>query len=400
MACDDKYLIVLGAGPDQVPAYVEAKKLGIKTIAVDYNPKSVAFTNADISLIASVKDREETIKALKNLNQEYCGVLTLGVEISPVVAAIAKEFGLNGVSEKTAYLTTNKCARYEMLADTGVLIPKFQIVKDMASIGMDYPFVIKPSDNSASRGVRFIANEKDLKSSFEDARRLSTDGMALIEEYLDGAQISIEGLMVNNKLHCTAYGDRNYDRNPDFYPFFVEDGGDSPSKYDEFKDQAIQAFEKAAQILGIENGPTKGDLILHDNKVYVIEVTSRLSGGGFCTRIVYNQTGVNLVIPTIKQACGLPVEDKDFLPDRKKYVSCRFFFHEPGKIVSIQGLDKIEEMPGIVDFVMQRPIKIGDVLEPVSYANRLFYVIAVADDRKTAIKYSEDAINSVEITVQ
>lgn len=395
------YLIILGAGPDQIPAYIQAKKLGINTIAVDYNPDSVAFDYADKILVASVKHIKETISALKKLNETYIGVMTLGVEISPIVAAVAKEFGLISVSEQTAFLTTNKCARNEFLNQTKIQIANYQVVTDIHEVNLNYPFVIKPSDNSASRGVQLVDSVDELKRVFDSSKKLSSDKQLLIEEYLSGPEISIEGFMLNGKMYVTGFADRNYSRNPEFYPFFVEDGGDYPTFLSQdIVAEAKKVFEQAALALGITEGPSKGDLIVTDSGVKVIEITSRLSGGGFCSRIVPLQTGVDIVRATIQWACGLTVFADDFIPKYNKAISHRFFFHKPGKIKAIKGLDKIKEMPGIVDVVIQRPFDVGDVLEPVSYANRLFYVIAIADDRETAIKYATDAIASVEIDIE
>ena len=393
------YLIVLGAGPDQVPVYMEAQKLGIKTIAVDYNPKSEAFKFSNEKIIASVKDKEETINALKSFGKEYAGVMTLGVEISPVVSAVANAFGLTSVSERTAYLTHNKCARNEELKKNKIPIPDYQIVEDQKQISMGFPFVIKPSDNSASRGVQIVDGHEILKDAYEIAESFSSDGKVLIEEQLSGPEISIEGFMLNGKMHVTGFADRNYSRNKDFYPFFVEDGGDYPTILsNDIIREANEIFEKAALALGIENGPSKGDLIVTGQGVKVIEITSRLSGGGFCSRIIPLHNGINIVAETIKWACGIKVDEEELEPKYCKNISHRFHFHDQGKIIKITGLKELEKLPGIEDIVIQRPFDIGDVLDPVNYANRLFYVISSSDkDRATAIKYAENAIKSVQI---
>jgi biotin carboxylase len=394
----EKYLIILGAGPDQVPVFSEAKKLGLKTVAVDYNADSVAFEVADIEVIASVKDKEETISALKKLSARFAGVMTLGVEISPIVSAVAAEFRLTAVSEETAFLTTNKCARNIRLNRSKIPIPKFKIIEKRSDVSLSPPFVIKPSDSSASRGVRRIDKMDDLSGAFEIAKNFSSDGKVLIEELLEGPEISIEGFMLNGKMHVIGFADRNYSRNEEFYPLLMEDGSDSPSNLpEEIQNEAKDVFKRAALTLGIENGPSKGDLIVTKEGVKILEITSRLSGGGFCSRIVPLQSGVNIVNSTIKWACGLEVLDKEFQPKWNKYVAHRFFFHKPGKIRDIKGLDEIKRMPGIAYFVIQRPFKVGDILEPVNYANRLFYVVALSGDRKTAIKYAEDALSTIEI---
>src|SRR3989344_288529 len=130
----DSYLIVLGAGPHQTPVYQTASLLGLKTLAVDYNPKAVAIQYADEFLCASVnnKNKEECIEKLKKAGFKYRGVVASGIEVSPLASAIAKEFNLIWVSEDVAYNTTNKCARSTALAKAGIPIPKFEIVDSPA----------------------------------------------------------------------------------------------------------------------------------------------------------------------------------------------------------------------------------------------------------------------------
>ena len=395
------YLIILGAGPDQVPAYLEAEKAGIPTLAVDYNPKAPGFQYATKKLIASVKHKGQTLQALKDLREKYLGVITLGVEISPIVAAVAHEFSLVGVSEQTAWRTTHKCARNDALKHACIPIAEYQVVQSLDDVSMAFPFVIKPSDNSASRGVQLVRSQDELMGVFDIAKAFSSDGQVLIEEKLSGPEISIEGFMLNGKMHVTGFADRNYGRNPEFSPFFVEDGGDYPSILpEETQAEARKCFETAARALGIANGPSKGDLIVTPEGVKVIEITSRLSGGGFCSRIVPLQTGVNIVSTTLKWACGMNISADEFQPKWNKGVSHRFFFHKEGKIKKIKGLNQVKNLPGIADIVIQRPFAVGDVLEKQTYANRLFYVVTVAEDRASAIRYAENAIASVEILVE
>lgn len=390
-------LIVLGAGEDQIPVYQRAHKLGIRTIAVDYNPSSPAFKYCDLSIVVSIKDEKLLIRTLKNLelNYKFIGVMTLGVEISPIVSKIARIFGLTAVDELTAHVTTNKCVRSTLLEKNGIPIPKFQVIKTPKNIKMKFPFVIKPSDSSASRGVRRVDSINDLNDSFNEAIKYSTDGRVLVEELLVGSEISIEGFMLNGKMYVTGFADRNYSTIPNSVtqPYFIEDGSTSPTSLgSDIYMKACEVFEKAAKACGITNGPSKGDLIVVNNEVIVIEVTSRLSGGGFCSRIQALQNGTDIVTATIQWHCNMEIDTSLITKQFKKAVAHRFYFHKPGIIKSI-NVEGVKEMPGVKHFVKQYNFKVGDELKPVSYINRLCYVVTEADDVRTALKYADDAIN-------
>ena len=199
---DSGYLIFLGAGPQQELAYIRARELGIKTVAVDYNPQAYCFQLADRKIIASVKNADECIAALHESGQRYIGVITYGVDISPVVSKIAREFNLTGIPVVVAHNTTNKCARSRELSLNGIPIPAFEVIKGFSnSPPFDFPFVIKSSDNSGSRGVRMVRSLDEWLPSYNEALNNSGDGLVIAEELLIGTEISIEGFVVDGSIH-------------------------------------------------------------------------------------------------------------------------------------------------------------------------------------------------------
>jgi len=401
-----KLLCIIGAGPDQEPAFTLAKSMNLETIAIDINPHAPAMKIANYKLVVSTKNIPEIIKQLEKFQQQIRpldGVITIAAEVSPTVAAIAEKFNLAGVSPKTALNTTNKCLRAKIFSEENINFPQYTIGTTPSQFtNAKFPAVIKPSDNSASRGVIMVNNFAEFEKQFPTSQKLSSDNQIILEQYIPGEQISIEGVVINKKLFVTAIADRNYIRNPQFYPYFVEDGGEMPSHHNKQTIQnIITEFNKAVQALNIHTGPTKGDIIISPNgKIYVIEVTSRLSGGGFCSRVVPMTTGINIVKTVIQLAIGITPDLIELKPKFNKGMCHRFYFHKPGKIKKIIGLNNIKKMPGVVDFVIQRPFKIGDILEPASYANRLFYIITIAKDRTTATKQANNAIASIKIITE
>lgn len=398
-------LLIIGAGIDQLPAYERAAALGIKTVAVDFNPHAPAFAIADKHFVVSTRNIADVLKVAKEVNSSMGldGVMTIGAEVSPTVSAVVEAFDLPGVSEHVAHLTTNKCARAEVFRKAEVSFPEYAVInrKNFAH-SLNYPVVIKPSDNSASRGVRIIENDNQLQAALPEALALSSDGNVIVEAYIPGDQISIEGVVVNGELHVTAIADRNYSRNPYYYPLMVEDGGEMPTKHSTSTvENMCSAFAKAVAAVGIHTGPSKGDLIIAENgRVYVIEVTSRLSGGGFCSRVVPRVNGINIVDATIMLAVGKVPDIETHTPKFSKGMCHRYYFHKPGKIKEIQGLDELSQQEGVVEVVINQPFAVGQVLDPPSYANRLFYLITIADTREHAIALADKAMASVDVGVE
>ena len=395
----DSYLIVLGAGPHQTPVYQTASLLGLKTLAVDYNPKAVAIQYADEFLCASVnnKNKEECIEKLKKTGFKYRGVVASGIEVSPLASAIAKEFNLTWVSESVAHNTTNKCARSTVLQNAGIPIPKFEIINDSSFPKINLPFVVKPSDNSGSRGVRVVDSKKDWFDAYNDARSLSGDGKVIVEELLYGNEISIEGFVLNGKVIIHGFSDRNYI--PDYYPYFMEDGSTSPTHLSsKVVAEAKKIFSEAVLMLGIVSGPSKGDLIVTKNGIKVLEITSRLSP--LFPMIVPHSTGVDPLQAVIRWACGMDIPRSILEPKFEKAWAHRYFFHKPGKIKKITGFYSVQEQPGVKVAVFLQHLAMGDILAPSSYINRPLHIATIANNRASAVKLAESALQTVCIEIE
>ncbi len=390
------YLIILGAGPQQVIAYKTASKLGIKTIAIDFNPQAVAGKIADIFVLADIKKPSDCIKQLKKLKLKFSGVITLGAEVSFTVSKIAQAFHLRAVDPKTALNTTNKYLRYKILKKYKVPIPNFLLAKNNQLPKLKFPFIVKPSDNSGCRGVQLVSNQKEWLKAYWEAKKLSSDNRVVVEEFLTGQEISIEGFILNNKLYITGFADRNFI--PGYLPHFMEDGSSSPTLLDKKTVKAVERiFKKAVKSLGIKSGPTKGDIIVTKNGVKVFEITSRLSPG--FSHILPDANGTDILEATIRWACKLNISKSLLMPKYNYGIAHRYFFHKPGIIKQIKGLKEIKNQPGVKVFMPLQNIKLGAKLTPPSFINRLFYIYTIGKNRNTAIKYARKALKSIKIKV-
>jgi len=140
----------------------------------------------------------------------------------------------------------------------------------------------------------------------------------------------------------------------------------------------------------------KGDIVVHKDEPYVIELAARLSGGYFCTHEIPLNTGVDFVGNAIRLALGEEVDPEELTPKFQRCVSQRYIFPTPGKVVSVRGLEAVYNAPGIA-FCDVR-VKIGDVVGPInSHPARAGVVIAVGDTREEAIERALSAMESIVI---
>jgi biotin carboxylase len=194
-----KLIMILGASILQLPAIQKAKEMGLQVIAVDMDKNAIGFKYADICLEVSTIDIPSVIEAAKKYKID--GIMTLASDMPMrTVAAISKEMGLIGITEDTAIKTTNKAVMRQCLKENKVPIPAFykaitkeQYLKVLGNF--ESKCIVKPADNSGSRGVFFIKNisDKDLIDyAFEYSKKYSRNGEIIVESFMEGYEVSVE----------------------------------------------------------------------------------------------------------------------------------------------------------------------------------------------------------------
>ena len=396
-----KTLLILGAGKEQVAAFEAARAKAIRTIALDMNPNAPAGVLADEFYPVSTRDRDAILKFVREYPSKIDGVMTIASDIPHMVSAAAKIVGAPHIPVDVAELCVHKLHMKEKLWDDGVNVPAFARIESASDLKtfaakVGYPIVVKPVDSSGARGVQRLSAGMDLDAAYAYANSYSFGGGVIAEKFLSGLQISTEGLMHDGVFHCTGFADRNYSRQDDAVPFMVEDGGDIPTVLDDAAKALIEAeFEKATRALGIDWGPSKGDMIMgEDGKPYVIEIAARLSGGNFCYDKVPWSTGVDIVDILVDMAVGNPVDAARFTPTRSLATSQRYFFPAPGVIRDIRGLDAVAGGAIRKVDVWARP---GDAVAAAeNHPSRVGYVISCAPTRAQAVAAAESAIARVQ----
>src|ERR1700759_4759096 len=143
----------------------------------------------------------------------------------------------------------------------------------------------------------------------------------MVEQYLDGPQVSTESLVIDGVCHTPGFSDRNYEYLEKYAPFFVENGGGLPSHLPAgIQDKVRDRVGRAASAMGVRDGTVKGDIVVHKGEPYVIELAARLSGGFFCTREIPLNTSVDFIGCAIRVALGERVPLVELEPKRQQTV--------------------------------------------------------------------------------
>jgi len=400
-------IMIIGGGQEHIIAQEVAHRIGLKTFVTDGNPNAPGLKTGDCYSVVSTYDYEGTLAAARDYEKtgkRISGVMTIASDVPFTVAYVADALGLPGISLDSARKVSEKVLMKESLRSGAVPIPIFEEIgkaseaeKFSAKVGL--PFVIKPVDSRGARGVQIVSDGTDLAEVFEIAEKESPSKRVMVEEYLEGPQLSVEGAMVQGRAFLPAIFDRNYEYLERFSPFIIENGGEMPSQFSEqVRSEAEFVMTQAGRALGIYDGVVKGDFVIHNGKIKVIEIAGRLSGGFFGTVATPYSTGVNLVKNVMRIAIGEKLKAQDWIPTASLGACIRFAFPTCGIVTSIEGTEKVKQDTSCLYCGIF--VKPGDRIEKIrSHPNRPIVVIAAGKNRVDSIYNAKRLIEQIVINV-
>lgn len=370
-------VIIVGAGIMQIPAIRTARDLGLFVIASDKNPHAAGFELCDHALVLDTKDHEGHVRfARENKARFNIAGAFAGADVAVTVAHITESLGLPGISVDVAERSNNKWLMKQRWLRDGIATPYAEEVRSLEEarrvlkrVGL--PAMVKAIDNAASRGTRRIDRESELAEALADARRHSSTDTALIEEYVEGEEQSVEYIVHKGVHHRFGVVDRHFR----FQPYAIEVGHTNPSGLPTADQEALYALVRdAADSLGIAFGPYKADTIWTKKGPRILELPARLSGGFHSQYTTPLATGQDPIRCALRLAVGRDFDPADARASRDRTSVCEAVFPEPGKVVDISGLDAARAVPGVEHIFLL--VSEGDVVEPYrNCANRVCYII-------------------------
>jgi len=404
---DKKTILFVGGGYEAVPGVRQAAALGYNAIVLDRDADAPCVEFASDFIEGDVYDSQNALRALENYKGKLSidGVVTIGCDAPGTVARLSAFLGLKSMSMETARLATNKLLMKDSLAAGGVPVPEYLSIGSLAqlkeSIEAGRVYVLKPVDNRGARGVLRIDGDVDLDWAYRHSSSYSiSDKSLLLESWVSGEQISAESVVYNGRAGLVAAAHRGYERTTRFYPYIIEDGGETPADLSAKVLKDIDdVLGKAAAAIGLESGTLKGDLVVTpEGRVVVIEVAARLSGGNFCTVNIPRVYGVDLIEASIRIATGEGLDLDKYLRPSTCYVANRYLFLEPGRVDSIRFNKDISGIAGVIYWKLN--VAVGDVIKGVTdHTKRHGTVISYAPTKEAAIAIAEDALNSIEVVL-
>src|SRR5437867_1997685 len=357
-----RLLLLLPATTYRAEAFLEAaRKLKLEVTVGSKRADRLANQHAVDFLPLNFNDLEATTHAAVEFARSTPIHVVVGVDdhTTVVAAAISAALGLphNPVSAVAA--ARNKHRMRELLSMQGVPVPRFVLFSvddDPLTIAekVACPCVVKPISLSASCGVIRANNRDEFVAAFRRVaallEKLGTEtvgegaGKILMEDFMPGREVALEGLLTDGKLRALALFDKP---DPLEGPFFEETIYVTPSRLaPDVQRAAVECAAAAVAALGLAHGPVHAELRVSEDGPWMLEIAPR-SIGGLCSRSLRFGDGVSLEELILRHALGRDVEALE----REARASGVMMIPIParGRLQAVRGIEAARRVPGIED---------------------------------------------------
>ena len=189
-----KNLAIIGASYLQLPLIKKAKKMGYTTHVFAWAANDVGEKEADFFYPISIVDKDEILAKCQEVG--ICGICSIASDLAAItVNYVANKMGLNANSMHATSISTNKHLMREAFEQHGDPSPKSFLVDldtDFNSLDISFPAIVKPTDRSGSRGIYKINSRDEVKDAVESALKEGFEKKALVEEFAEGQEYSVE----------------------------------------------------------------------------------------------------------------------------------------------------------------------------------------------------------------
>ncbi|WP_258538930.1 ATP-grasp domain-containing protein [Flagellimonas abyssi] len=294
-------IAIIGASYLQLPLVEKARQMGIETHCFAWKEGAMCEGVADFFYPISVLDKERILEICSAIKIK--GITTIATDIAiPTVSYVGEKLGLCVNSYESAICSTNKLKMRLKFVDFNVNSPKFWNIKSgqVEKLTPNFPVIVKPVDRSGSRGVTKVNDKYELSEAINEACKESLTGACIVEEFIDGIEVSVESISWKGNHYVLAITDKITTGAPNF----VELSHHQPTMCNEEVKRTLEdETKKALTSVGVENGAGHTEFkITKNGSVYIIEVGARMGGDFIGSHLVELSTGYDFLEGVINVA--------------------------------------------------------------------------------------------------
>lgn len=357
-----KRLLISGGPALACDIVNKARELGVYTIVTDWYEDSPAKKIADESYMVSTADIDEMVKLAKD--KKVDGVFTSFIDSNlQNVRKICERLNFPFyATEEQLEITMDKYKFKQLCREHGVpVVKEFYINEEFNNEDLkniEFPVILKPVDNSGSRGIVICKDEEELKKGYYKSLSFSKKKLLLIEKYMDFSKpgVNIEYVICDGEVILSAVGDLYVykDGNPSLAPLTA--AVFYPSKrLDEYIKNLDEKVRNMFKSIGLKNGVLYIQSFYDEDGFHFYEMGYRL-GGGQSYNIISKINEVNHLEMLINHSLTGVMCDKNtknkINPKFSKVGLGLFLLINPGKINKIINLEKIKNLPEVVNVML------------------------------------------------
>lgn len=370
--------LVLCGGLPQIALIEELKSRGITTILADMNPNVQARPYADKFYPVSVLDVEAVREVAIKEKVDY--ILTVCADqVLQVVAQIAEELGLPWyIDFKTAENVSKKSYMKKIFWENGVPTTKYVILDKMDESKikeLKYPIIVKPVDAYNSRGVCKVNCFEELCKAFDVAVNISRTKTAIIEEFAEGNEITVDVYVEDGKANVLCMS--NIEKIGEDSKFIINRSRIPAAISSDIALQIADTAQKIADAFGLKNCPMLIQLISNGQSISVVEFCAR-TGGGVKFLMIKKNSGFDVVKAVVDLTLGLKPHVGEIKKPKELTVN-EFVYCSSGELTGLEGFDSLVSDGIAAECSVFKPVgvKFGDIS---GSGDRLAYFSIVAED--------------------
>ena len=344
-----KKALVLAGGFPQIALIEELKKRDVWTVLADWNENPVARKHADAFYQASTLD-VEAIETIARQERVDFLITACTDQALLTVAQVSEKLGLPCyIDYQTALNVTNKSYMKAMFSQHDVPTAPFAVmgVLDMKKIThLRYPMIVKPVDCNSSKGVCKVQTQDELKAAFAEAVRLSRTQTAIVEEFVQGPEISVDVYVEDGVAHVLSVTNSEKIKSDDKFVIFR-------AKYPAIAKESIytqirETAQKIADAFGLKNSPMLIQFISDGERVYVLEFSAR-TGGGVKFLLIRHVSGFDVIKAVVDLTMGLLPHVENEAPVTP-YLVNDFIYCQPGVFDRLVGFEELKQQGILKDY--------------------------------------------------
>lgn len=391
-----KKILVLGAGYYYRQIIKQLMEAGFYVLAIDKNPGAPGAKYAHEFESIDIVDKVSVLDFAQK--KQIDGIMAVNDFGTRTASFVSQEMGLVGLPYEVVEAANDKGLMRDVWRNACLAIPRYKVISSLNELHntideIGFPCVLKPTDCGGSgRGVCVIRSVEDIEWSFNFAKPYVKNARFILEEYLDGIELTIESISVNGKVHILATSDKV---KPDIRTR-VATSLNYPAEFCEDTLKKVEALVvQAVMAIGIENGMAHTEVIVTCDGPKLVEIGARGGGGHVFHTCIESTSGIKAPVEFAKLLTGDCVTLQKINKNGCVY---RFFNPSQGILKEVINFEKVKNLEGLLDLgIVKKPGDKVGLLE--NSHDRAGFVVTEGKTRKDAVALADYVENTIKFIV-